>query len=74
MHFISRSHLKEIVRKKTGGDKNTGKTAEEGEGGLSYVWEGLSPQAHAWLRPCTLHTGKESVPKIIINDTTDLFF
>ena len=52
MHFISRSHLKEIVRKKTGGDKNTGKTAEEGEGGLSYVWEGLSPQAHACLRFC----------------------
>jgi len=44
MHFISRSHLKETVRKKTGGDKNTGKTAEEGKGGLSYVWEGLSPK------------------------------
>ena len=33
MHFISRSHLKETVRKKTGGDKNTGKTEKEGEGG-----------------------------------------
>jgi len=43
MHFISRSHLKEIVRKKTGGDKNTGKTAEEGEGGLKLRLGGLEP-------------------------------